>query len=129
MNKILLTLILCLSFFSALKAQTTVKLKLPNPCFSQGIDLKKSNTDLDFKVFPNPNTGRFTLNIKSIKKLGEISIHIYNSSGKLVFEENIYSSSPEVVKSIDLSHLSSSFYTIRIITAEGVKTKKLIINK
>jgi hypothetical protein len=75
-----------------------------------------------FKVFPNPATDY--VSIESVKgKMSSVSL--INSQGKVVLERNV---SDQKI-SLDISHLNSSFYIIKVTNADGVFTSKLLIVK
>lgn len=66
----------------------------------------------DFKIFPNPTPGIFTITGKKI-----VDVKITNANGQL-----IYQGSPDV----DISEQSEGIYFILIETEEGSVTKKII---
>ncbi len=73
-----------------------------------------------FKVFPNPATD--IVSIESVK--GKMSsVALINSQGKVVLERFI---SDEKI-SLDISHLNSSFYVIKVTNADGIFTAKLLV--
>ena len=71
-------------------------------------------------VFPNPVTDSFTLTINT-NDIHELSIQVFNSIGKKVYQERSLKS-----KTIDVSHLNSGIYILKIKSETQQKTIKLI---
>lgn len=71
-----------------------------------------------FSVYPNPTTS--ILNIVSQEPIGSTSV--FDTEGRIVFFKNTTSST------IDLSSLKSGIYLLKIATAQGIKTQKIIKN-
>ncbi|RLD66823.1 MAG: hypothetical protein DRI84_03975 [Bacteroidetes bacterium] len=77
-------------------------------------------------IFPNPvSSGELNLQFNNI--LGQTEITIYDLSGRKVYQENqnIDYSSQQIQLFLDLPKGS---YTIQIISRDGIKVKKLIVN-
>ena len=86
-----------------------------------GIETKYGNSTFD--VFPNPNSGTFTIEVPDTK-VYDITVH--NVHGDLVFEEHQLHSSQNV---IDLSHVNSGVYIVRLKIDNNTISRKIIINK
>lgn len=83
------------------------------------IDLNISEFEIAaFEIYPNPATNFLTL--KSTKELSSKSITISDSTGKIVFRDQILSSNAP----LEISDLASGIY---ILSIEGLGKKKLII--
>ncbi len=88
--------------------------------------------DKEIKVIPNPvMTGQgFTIELPGIYKMEKISIRIYNSFGKIVFETSAVSSSQEVLVTADSQiNLPAGIYFVTT-SAEGsssIKMQKFVI--
>ncbi|MCD4664477.1 MAG: agmatine deiminase family protein [Bacteroidales bacterium] len=72
------------------------------------------------KIFPNPNSGRFTLQTS----LNSGFLHIFNINGQEVYSSELSSS----LNTIDISNLTSGIYLIKIENENGIYYEKLIIN-
>ena len=79
----------------------------------------------DVQLMPNPNTGRFILNIPSHKDITNISIH--NNLGELITQ--IQKSEIQTQMNIDVSHLSNGVYFVIIRSSENQISKRFIIRK
>jgi len=74
------------------------------------------------KVYPNPNNGRFVVEISNFK-LARISL--FNLTGKRVFcQDNI----AESLSLINLSHIPRGIYMIKVNDQEKHLTQKIVIN-
>ncbi|BDD04732.1 T9SS type A sorting domain-containing protein [Aureibacter tunicatorum] len=76
--------------------------------------------DLNVKVYPNPNSGEFT--VESLSTINSISIH--DISGNIVYQQD---SSIKNIQQINISFLPSGIYIVKVLTAKGYAVKKIII--
>jgi len=83
-------------------------------------------TGMQILVYPNPNTGKFTLDISS-DHLSDINLKIYSMLGILVFIEDGISVSNKLTKSLDLSSLPAGVYHLKIEGSNGTVIRKIII--
>lgn len=75
------------------------------------------------KVFPNPNKGRFSVDISRIK--GVSLIKIFKMTGEIVYEE---STNFKSMIDVDISHFSKGIYLVNISSEKGEFFEKVIIN-
>lgn len=81
----------------------------------------KANNIVKFSAFPNPvSQGKLTITTFNTK---EKVVTIYNVLGKRVFAQKFSSNK----KQLDVSHINSGIYIMKIIEGDKVATKKLII--
>jgi len=118
---------------SYLSGQTLVKLKLPNNCKDNTITTKNNNI-LAYKtskieLFPNPNSGNFTLIISFNDIIDKAIINIYDTKGKSVYKEVVFSDSNKLVKQINIERLVQGTYVFEVKNTHQVSTTKLVINK
>jgi len=79
---------------------------------------------LQFEVYPNPNTGKFQLQITS--QLNNISsLKIYDIRGQLVTARTVSNS----IETIDLADVSNGLYTIQLISNSGATSTKRFIKQ
>lgn len=67
-------------------------------------------------LYPNPTTGQFTIELE-----GMTSIAIFDMTGREVFLQNVNSS----LETIDVSHLTSGIYMVRVQSSQGSAVTKL----
>ncbi|WP_339889881.1 endonuclease [uncultured Flavobacterium sp.] len=77
-------------------------------------------SEFDFKLYPNPSNGIFSIEMENVKKY---SIEIYSTLGKVVYSKNDNSES-----TLNINHLQTGIYLIKITTDSNTKTKRIIIN-
>lgn len=85
-------------------------------------DLFGSNTK--FKIYPNPNFGKFGLKIEGYS--GTALLNVYTSNGILVKSEKIEVLEEDALSNLEL-RLDKGVYMAQILTSRKVYTQKLII--
>ena len=93
-------------------------------CTSVGIK-EKIVSKKEIIVYPNPNTGQFTLEI-DLHAETRLNIKLYNFTGQLIHSEVIANVTGNYTQQIDLSRYAKGIYYVQIITDRGVITKKVI---
>jgi hypothetical protein len=83
---------------------------------------------IDCKLYPNPNTGRFTLDYTAAKS-ETLNIEIYDISGAKVYEQNWKVNADSNTKTIDLSQLSTGLYLAKVSSAQGSTTIKVSVER
>jgi hypothetical protein len=89
--------------------------------------LKEMAND-EVTIYPNPNNGSFTLNMKFENK-DVVSIKLYNSMNEVVYEENNVNTELNFSKRINLRTLSKGIYYLRIMGSETESVSKIILQK
>jgi M6 family metalloprotease-like protein len=74
------------------------------------------------KVYPNPNNGRFTLELTNFE--GTSTVSIINTLGSVIYQTSLLDSNP---KELEMTFLRKGFYFVKIRNGETVITKKIII--
>jgi hypothetical protein len=74
------------------------------------------------KVYPNPNNGRFTLQMTNFGVKTEITV--FNLIGKVIYHATCMDA--EKIE-IDLPIVSQGIYSVRVVDAVSVKTSKMIV--
>ncbi|GGD07388.1 zinc-dependent metalloprotease [Hyunsoonleella pacifica] len=81
----------------------------------------------EFTIFPNPNSGSFSIKAKALHSYKNLNIEIFNLSGQLVYTEFI----PETTflnKNVTTLGLQSGMYFLRITDKNASFSEKIIIN-
>ncbi len=78
-----------------------------------------------FTLFPNPNSGEFTLKLKSASNQ-DIKVDVYDIRGRSIFS-NSYDNTSDFTQTIQLNDVQSGIYLVKV--GDGLKqtTKKIII--
>lgn len=82
---------------------------------------------LNVKVYPNPVKDALTLvyteDAGEINKSSECTVILYNLDGLVVYEHRYVNNSDK--KEIDMSHLPTGLYLVKVIAGSGVKTERI----
>jgi PKD domain/Secretion system C-terminal sorting domain len=114
----------------------TVTLTVTGPCgtdtYTQVITISQvglQDNDLasTLNLFPNPNDGRFTIAFE-FSKAKDVTIEIMDVAGRIIYSEQS-SDVTSYRKEIGLASIESGVYQVRIITNEGVVTKKIVVQQ
>ena len=88
-----------------------------------GIDETESN---ELSIYPNPNNGLFHLTITAVDN---ISVRLYNATGKLMLDENNIEVNGYLNYSIDAAGFPEGVYHLMVTGNTIIYTKKVIISK
>jgi len=77
----------------------------------------------DVLIYPNPGVGLFAIEVECSTPLGNLTLSIYDSFGKIVYSSIIRDKKSK----IDLSHFAKGFYIIQISNIDYQIIKKIII--
>ena len=77
----------------------------------------------NFAVYPNPNTGFFTVNVE-LTTMQDFQIMLTDVLGRQIQLQNFNAS--EITQSIDLSNMPNGIYFLTVQTAEGRMTEKVV---
>ncbi|MEE9437467.1 MAG: M36 family metallopeptidase [Saprospiraceae bacterium] len=80
----------------------------------------------DVTIAPNPTSDYVTVAIKANKK-AEVQLSITTVEGKLLSAQNVFLGQNEVVRTIDVSSFNPGIYFVKILSDEGIITRKIIV--
>jgi len=80
------------------------------------------------KLYPNPNTGKFTIAYTG-DKTQILTVEIYDIMGGLIHSENWKVSGNGDVKNFDLSNLSAGMYVAKVSSTQGTTVNKITIER
>jgi Secretion system C-terminal sorting domain len=119
----------CEPFLMVIDDTDEVNVNSKNLNYSKNIDFVKENNDFEnilkeskLKIYPNPNDGKFTIDLGQENKNSKL--FIYNLIGEKIAEYNNVNNKLE----IDISQLSKGVYTVKSFDVNGVRTS-IIISK
>ena len=84
--------------------------------------------DITLLIAPNPNQGRFNIELTSNKAV-TMHLALINSMGTTVYQEDKQTFSGKHILKINIKHLSDGMYTLLIFANKQVITKKIIVQK
>lgn len=105
----------------------------PNGCSSIAKDTLKVNAcvgieeltnDVALNVYPNPNTGLFTMELNTSSDI-DARIHVMSIDSRIVYED-VITGNGLITKTIDISPLANGIYYLRLETKDVVKTFKIL---
>ena len=94
--------------------------------YTSCVGLNSLANNVNISIVPNPNTGRFNLNINS-QEISQLDVRVVNIQGQIIFSKNNFDNINTVNEPIDLSNNAKGIYFVVITTDKGIKTDKLII--
>lgn len=80
-----------------------------------------------FEVFPNPNDGRFSLTVHLLESAA-LEIELFDMMGRLVHGERLQAPAGQVVRELDMGHLRSGVYMLKLRIAGRVFLRRLAID-
>ena len=105
--------------------RTLVIQEQQNSCGNTGktTDLSRMMAEIPVSIYPNPSSGRFTLNTPSLKSYA--MLEVYSEDGRLVYRKQIPAHTTQ--SNITLpKQTSAGIYNLRLLTEDGVKTMRLV---
>jgi hypothetical protein len=98
---------------------------LPAPALmngeSTGIEPARGNSF--FRVYPNPTTGTFTLDLNGTSESSKVSVEIYGILGEKILKKDLYGVKQHV---FDLSGRQHGIYLIRVVNGSETGMTKII---
>ncbi|MGJ8591707.1 MAG: reprolysin-like metallopeptidase [Aquaticitalea sp.] len=85
----------------------------------------QENELVGFSLFPNPNNGEFTLNLKSNSNQ-DIQVQVYDIRGRIVFN-NSYANTQTFSQPINLNSVQSGMYLVKVSDGDKQTTKKIVV--
>lgn len=83
----------------------------------------------DMTVYPNPTDGIAYLQFNDLMEDANLNINVIDQTGRTVFSRNAVVNKTNNELELDFSSLTEGVYFIQIYDGEGVKTKKIVVNK
>lgn len=90
-------------------------------------DSSVKGKELEIRLFPNPNDGRFMINL-SEEPEGDVSFAIYDITGKMIQSRRISNSDLQQNVEVDISGFAAGTYIINV-TAGNREFSKQFIKK
>ncbi len=91
----------------------------------EGPDGVTDNNVSNLTIFPNPNTGNFTVRFNSVEK--DIQIRITSIQGQLIGSYTDIVCDEDCSTNIVMKGVKPGFYLLQIITPKGINTTKVIL--
>ena len=88
-------------------------------------DINENTSLCEADIFPNPNDGTMTLSFDNM--MGYVDVKVYNITGTLVDQFNLFNGYGHQTHEYQSSHLSNGVYFFQFSSNEGKLTKKVVI--
>ncbi len=88
--------------------------------------VEEYGNQVEISVFPNPGTGIFNLNLKSIK-IHEVALKIMNMQGNVIFHRNNIILNGNYSLRVNLNNMSAGIYSLFVQGNGFVVSKKIIL--
>lgn len=123
-------------FDSVPEGRYTVMVKDINGCAKEGnvINVLKATTDINktpastpnFKIYPNPSDGNFTVQLKNkLKK--DFTIKVFNAVGEQVYQQFYPTQADHVWAEVNLNHVNAGLYLVTVTNDQTKYSKQIII--
>ena len=90
-----------------------------------GIDQSAISNHQSLIIYPNPNTGQFTLEM-NLQEETKLTIKLYHFTGQLIQSEEIGNVTGNYTQQMDLSKYAKGIYYVQIMTENSVVTEKVV---
>jgi len=91
----------------------------------EGVGITKNELKPSVSIYPNPNTGLFTLMI-DVQKNTNLSFNLYQIDGQLIFSEEVNNISGNYSQQLNLSKNARGIYYVQILTDSDVLIRKVV---
>ncbi|MBI1288675.1 MAG: HYR domain-containing protein [Flavobacteriales bacterium] len=92
------------------------------------VGIEEANFDGNVAVYPNPNNGRFTLEVEMARKM-DMTVGLYDMVGKEVWLDQDLGEVSNLRKQYDLTALPDGVYFLRIYADDQMTVQKLVKQK
>lgn len=118
-----------LSFCSGINIPNDFDLNNNGLCFGEATGIKSENDITNFRIYPNPNDGKFNL-FYGINQSADIQFEIYDLSGKRIYSVNLGNKPMGLYDiALDIPDLQSGLYICKAITGKSFSISKLSVCK
>lgn len=95
-----------------------------NICYEPTLNVEENEIS-EFSIFPNPNSGEFTIKLNSFST-SKIKVEVYDIQGRAVFN-NSYLNNSNFNQIINLNNVQAGMYLVKVSDGERQTTKKIIV--
>ncbi len=93
--------------------------------YLDNVNVHEETADFEFQLYPNPNDGTLFVNV-TYEERDDVEIALLDIFGRVLLQDKV-----EEVKSkrffLDLSHLPSQVYFVRVTTGRGTLTERVVL--
>ncbi len=85
------------------------------------------SSELELKLFPNPNNGMFSLILSGLNNAENTTIEIFNLLGQKVYSAIAQSASEITVHTIELQKMTEGIYEMRVKNGSAIAIEKFVV--
>ena len=100
-----------------------------NICFSEIVPIlatESFNFEDNLGIYPNPNNGEFTVNLKQTKS-NKVTVNVHDLRGRKIYD-NAFKTQGSLNENINLGSVQSGVYLVSVNDGENQITKKILVN-
>ncbi len=90
-------------------------------------DVKEVSAMSNFRLYPNPGDGRFTISFVTQKSAGDVRISVSSVTGQRVWEERFRMNGSSFRREVDLGDISAGVYFVEVLAAGERTTRKVVV--
>jgi hypothetical protein len=91
------------------------------------VEEKINLAESDFRCYPNPNQGTFTIEFSAPEKGGFTTLRVLDPNGKKIYEELVEAGSGKYSKALSFPQVAKGAYTVTLENESQKRTQKIII--
>lgn len=93
---------------------------------SINVGIAATQLNIGMELYPNPSQGIVTIALSDVKGLNG-SLEVFNMAGQRVFVKDINVVGTELKERVDLTDVNAGVYFVKVTTANGQRTEKLLV--
>ncbi len=92
------------------------------------VDVEENKDLINFNIYPNPNTGNFTINLPSDTQ-EPIQVSIYNGYGQMIYQKDVIVPMGSSEHTVNLVDVASGAYLLELSSAGSIASQRLLIQR
>lgn len=89
--------------------------------------VKEINQTGNFEIYPNPNNGKFNIELNNIVRDNNFEVRIFNVYGQIVYHEKIMADSFVQTIEIDIGKHTGGIYIMQVRSSKGILFKRFTL--
>jgi hypothetical protein len=86
---------------------------------------KLNNTNEMYSVFPNPTSGKLTVQ-SNFNKNTQVTLEVIDVVGKIILKQNIGFTANDNTHTLNLSAMQDGLYIVRLTSSEGTQLIRIV---
>lgn len=94
--------------------------------YSNSLDVKEVEKELEIAVYPNPTSGRFNIRLNRLPEQTAM-IKVFDSAGKKVYEKELDITESKMLQRINLTAVENGIYLLKVESGDQMFSEKIFI--